>query len=307
MRAALSAIDRTPPAPALPASASSVEIHVTLCRRDVRLAAVSLKSLLRFTSTSLCLTDDGTLSAEDRRYLGRHFPAARWMARRDGDPRLAEALSRRPALRRFYESELPMAAKLLHPVAAADGERVIVLDPDTAFFRRPDRLLRWMAHGGGPLFLFDRSKNNAMHCGDAARAALERLGEAVDPRASLDRLPHLFFNSGLLACTPGTMDLDVADAFLAWWEQQPCELRTGNAGIWFGPWTREQMAYAVMLAAAEPRGEALGAAYHIGFDPDAVFNHFLGCNVARRDVLACMSGLAERLGKGSSPALAKAG
>ena len=98
------------------------------------------------------------------------------------------------------------------------------------------------------------------------------------------------------------LDLDVADAFLAWWEQQPAELRTGNAGIWFGPWTREQMAYAVMLAAAERAGEAFDAGYHIGFDPGAVFNHFLGCNVARRDVLACLSGLAERLGEGSDAA-----
>jgi hypothetical protein len=284
-----------------------VEIHVTLCRRDVRLAAVSLKSLLRFTPASLCLTDDGTLTTEDRRYLSGHFPGARWMERRDRDPRVAEAVIRRPALRRFYEGELPMAAKLLHPVAAADGERVIVLDPDTAFFRRPDRLLRWIAQGGGPLYLFDRSKNSAMHCGDEARETLERLGEAVDPRASLDRLPHLFFNSGLLACTPGSLDLDVADAFLAWWEQQPAELRTGNAGIWFGPWTREQMAYAVMLAAADAAGEAFGAEYHIGFDPGAVFNHFLGCNVARRDVLACLSDFAERLREESGPSLAKAG
>lgn len=307
MRAALAGIDRTPPAPTLPASASTVEVHVTLCRRDVRLAAVSLKSLLRFGSAALCLTDDGTLTAEDRWYLSRHFPGTRWMQRRDGDARVAEAVIRRPALRRFYESELPMAAKLMHPIAAADTERVIVLDPDTAFFRRPDRLLRWMQHGGDPLYLFDRSKNNAKHCGDEARDGLARLGEALAPRVLVDRLPHLFFNSGLLACEPGLLDLDVADAFLAFWEQQSAELRTGNAGIWFGPWTREQMAYAVMLAAADAPGEAFDAGYHIGFDPQAVFNHFLGCNVARRDVLACLSDLAERLGEGVEMPLAKAG
>lgn len=284
-----------------------MEIHMTLCRRDVRLATVSLKSLLRFASAALCLTDDGTLTEEDRRYLSRHFPGARWMQRRDGDARVAEAVIRRPALRRFYEGELPMAAKLLHPVAASDAQRVIVLDPDTAFFRRPDRLLRWMERGDGPLHLFDRSKNNAKHCSDEAREALERMGEAVDPRASVDRLPHLFFNSGLLACEPGALDLDIADAFLAWWEQQSAELRTGNAGIWFGPWTREQMAYAVMLAAANAPGEAFDAGYHIGFDPGAVFNHFLGCNVARRDVLSCLSGLTERLREASGPSLAKAG
>lgn len=306
MRAALAGIDRTPAAPTLPAAASAVEIHVTLCRRDVRLAAVSLKSLLRFASAALCLTDDGTLSAEDRRYLSRHFPGARWMQRRDDDSRVAEAVIRRPALRRFYEGELPMAAKLLHPVAASDAKRVIVLDPDTAFFHRPDRLVRWMERGGGSLFLFDRSKNSAKHCGEEVLESLDRLGASVGPRASLDRLPHLFFNSGLLACTPGALDLNVADAFLAWWERQPAELRTGHAGIWFGPWTREQMAYAVMLAAVDAPREAFDAGYHIGFDPGAVFNHFLGCNVSRRDVLTCLSGLAERLGEGAATPLAKA-
>ena len=293
MRGALGEIDRTPAMPVPDASRAAVQVHVTVCRRDVRLAAVTLKSLLRYAPAAVCLTDDGTLTREDRRWLGGHLPGAKWMDRRSDDPRVAEALLRRPALRRFYEGELPMAAKLLHPVAAADCPRVVVLDPDTAFFERPDQLLDWMAAGRRSLYLHDRSKDAQRDVPPEAQAMLDAMVDAMIP-ACEHRPIHPFFNSGLLACFPSRLDLDAAEAFLRWREALPEASRQGRAGIWFGSWTREQMSYYVMLLRGEADAEAFDVGYRIGFHAGEVFNHFLGCNVTRRDVLAHVGEMVSR-------------
>lgn len=287
---AIQTVDATPVGVARPQESARAEVQMLLCRRDLRLAVLALKSLLEHTDLglSVSVTDDGSLREADRRFFDAQIRNARWLDRVSRDPAVERALEGRPHLSALYSGDFSFARRLVHPFALARSPRVIQLDADTLFLTQPAAFHAWL-DGKGPrhLFLRDIRDERADVPIEARRAIADLWPTVVGPSVRLS-VPSYFFNAGLLAFHPAELDLDVAERFLSTRETLPESLRRGPAGIWFGDWTREQMCFLLMFAAT---GDALALddSYRIGFHPDATFCHFLRSNLGKPVVLRCVA------------------
>lgn len=294
-------LKRTPPTPAADPRTAMAEVHLLVCKRDLRIAALALKSLLRFGDGKLAvaITDDGSLSVKDRDWLAGHVPNARWLARRLPTPEITAALANRPKLAGLYAGTYHPICKLLHPLALGRTERVIVLDPDTAFFRRPDKLLNWAAGADDHDYYLHDHQDESTQVPAAVRQAFVEMATAVTPPGRRWALDRYFFNSGLLVYHRSRMDLDVAERYFAWRERLPPELKADKPGIWFGDWTPEQTGYLVTFATSDPPAAPFGDDYHLGGGVGHTFNHFLRHYLIRSDTQGRLRRLVRELATGS--------
>ncbi len=274
---ALRKLDQTPATPAVAPQRADAELHVLLCKRDLHIGVLAIKSLLRFTPPdwAVCLSDDGSLTHADHAWVDKHIPGNRRLHWPDAGGQVDQSLHDKPLLKALYHSRYAPVCKLLHPMLLARCQRVVVLDPDTAFFARPQRLLDFATgRTPGPWYLHDH-QNESQTVPTEVNQALDQLAQTIAPSGRTWHLPHRLFNSGLLAYQPAKLDLTLAEKYLHWHQSLPASLRTGRAGIWFGDWTPEQTCYHVMFALSQTPAQPLGNDYHLGGASGHVFNHFL--------------------------------
>jgi hypothetical protein len=300
-------------APVPAAADGRLDIHMALCHRDVALGLVALKSLMRFLPqgvAAVSLSDDGTLTTRDRETLSSHVPGCRLIDR--GAAELATAFDGRPALERFYRSGHVFGPKLLHPTTMSRGRKTLVLDADTGFFRSPARLLAWLDDpSDAALFLHDHRDQRAAVPPAVRRTYADALAAAGAPAGV--SVGHYFFNAGLLAFGAGTLDLDIAERYLAWRSAHAPALAEAPLATWFGTWTVEQTAYQLMYAASTVVTMPFGDEYVVGYDSQRTFCHFLrhhlvqDLTLSRLAVLvdelrsASTAGTPHRRAKGSTP------
>jgi hypothetical protein len=124
-------------------SDSSCEIHVLTSADDWLNLVWTLKSFYRVSPRlyALCIHDDGTLPAEARDTLRRHFPDARIIDRPQADARMEETLKDSPRCRALRASNT-LAVKVLDFAAYLQSPRMLLLDSDVLFFASPKELLR---------------------------------------------------------------------------------------------------------------------------------------------------------------------
>ena len=295
---AVGEIGRTRPRPAAEGGQAAAEVHMLFCRRDLRIGLVALKSLLRFAGGRLgvALSDDGSLTERDRAWVSRHIPGARWLHGVGNDPQIRRLLSGRPRLTRLYDDgDFPLAAKVVHPMALAHSRRIILLDPDTAFFGPPKQILTWLETPEPQLWYMHDHQDEAMVIPAAAEQVLEQMARHLTSPGRTWAVQHRLFNSGLLLFHPEALDLDAAEQFLEWRKGLEASQCRGPLNIWFGPWTPEQTAYHVMFALSSAPVHPLGDDYHLGGAEGHVFNHFLRHYLVQRPTLARLRALVDAL------------
>ncbi len=285
IRNALSGLDRTPSLSA--AADADAEIHMLLCRRDMKLGVLALKSLLRHHGArfAVALTDDGSLSEGDRGWVDRHLPGCRWLSRHVDDEGLRGFLRTHPRLAALYEGPFPFIRKLLHPILLARSGRVLALDSDTAFFARPERLIRWARGEGDHAWYLHDHQDEAEAVPSETREAFADLASRLTPAGRTWNMSHFFFNAGLLAYPPALCNLDLAEQYLEWRSTAPPRFLSGKSSIWFGEWTMEQTSYLVMYALMAPPARPLGDNYRIGGAGGYTFNHFLRTHLVKAESL----------------------
>ncbi len=285
---ALRGVDRTRPYPVADPKQADAEVHMLLCKRDLQLGVMAFKSLLRFDDLKLAGTvlNDGSLTEQDKQWFEKHIPGVRWQVWKMSDPALAAALDTHPNLADLYlRSTYEQIAKMLHPVLTARCPRVIQFDSDTAFFKKPQRIIDFCkGQDDRPLYLHDH-QDESTAVPPVVHEAFADLQAKTFPPGRAWGLQHRFFNAGLLIYRPDQMDLGVAEKYLGWRQTAPEKYTTGKPGIWFGTWTPEQTCYHVMYAFADPPPEPLGHDYHLGGEPGHIFNHFLRHYVVRDTTL----------------------
>ncbi len=285
IRSALRGLSGTFPVSAGMPSKANTEVHLLLCKRDLQVGLLAIKSLLRHADGELAIavTDDGTLSRQDREWVRTHVRGVHWWQRREAD--VVDRLTDRPQLAALYQSDYAPSAKLLHPMLLARCGRVIVMDPDTAFFAPPDRLLAWARGGGDCAWYLHDHQDEREAVPAMVEQAFDKLQCAVTTNGTEWSVRHRLFNSGLLAFRPSNLSLELAERYLSWREGIPAEYRQGKAAIWFGDWTPEQTCYHVMLALSRGGAKPLGDHYHLGGAEGHTFNHFLRHYLVQRPVL----------------------
>lgn len=262
-------------------------------RGDAILAVVALKSLLRFCEgrCAVTITDDGSLSHKQRTWISWHIPNVRFLPRRIENKQLTSILKTTPLLAQLYYGDYHPICKLIHPLVLSMCNKVIILDPDTAFFKSPDLLLSWIDDADNrDLFLHDK-QNEKIAVPYETIEAFDRLRLELNALGKPWSMPYYFFNSGLLAYRVQRMDIQIAELYLKWLKNAPEKYKTGKPGLWFGPWTPEQTAYQLMFATMHPAPCPLGEQYRIGNSKGYTFNHFLGLQITQKASLKMLQDL----------------
>ncbi|MGH8570853.1 MAG: hypothetical protein ACREXU_23315, partial [Gammaproteobacteria bacterium] len=294
---ALAPLQRTAPMASPDAASARAEVFMLLCRRDLWIGVLSIKSLLRYTDGQLATTiiDDGSLGPAGQAVVDAHLPGCRWLHASALPSATADPLRGRPRLTDLVLGGFVFGPKLVFPRAHAKAAKAVLLDADTVFFRRPAILVDWLGdERGGALYLHDHRRDDH----DEAPAEVTRQFakfHALIGSARHWSLPHLYFNAGLLAFEPQRLDFDIAEAYLEWSSEVPRALQSGEPGIWFGHWTIEQTAYRLMYGYLDPAPRSFGREYRLEEPGDSVFCHFLREGLMRDEAIRRLQGVVAEL------------
>jgi hypothetical protein len=257
-------LDETPPAPA--ASEPKAEVHQLLGHRHVGMGAWSLKSLLRASEAPLAVTvhDDGSLSAEDVAFLKKHIPGVRVILRAEADEKMRDALQDLPACASFRFGEVPvtnhrgqtynmfiMALILFDMPLFACSDKIIILDADVLFFRRPDVIVDWLSDNDNVQTLYSVEGFRPIKQPDGSFQYGEKVARTL--------------NSGLLCLTKSQVyDIDKVESWVA-----------GNPDLMYTSPVFEQLCYSYLIK-PHPRSVELDPALY-GFNyttSDSIATHF---------------------------------
>ncbi len=294
---ALRKLNGTRPRAASVPESADVEVHMLLCRRDVRIGVLALKSLLRFEEPRLAvtLTSDGSLTEQDRHWIDEHIPGCRWLARQESDPRLQAFLAEHPNVASLYRGSYHPICNLLHPTLLARTKKILVVDPDAAFFGRPDRWVDWVKCDAPRAWYLHDHQDEATNVPAEVREAFAEIASRYSPQGRSWKMDYYFFNSGLLAFRPEQCDLNLAERYEEWRIAAAPRYLQGKPGLWFGDWTPEQTAYQIMFALMDPPAQPLGDDYHLGGDRGHAFNHFMRYYLVKDTSLKMLADLVENL------------
>lgn len=179
------------------------EIHVMTSAADWVNMMWALKSFYWVSRRdyALCIHDDGTLTADERAAMRRHFPRARVVAREEADRRLSPLLAGHPRCLEFRRTN-HLAPKVFDFMAYLESDRMLLLDSDILFFREPRQLL---ARVEDPAY-----RLNAFNADVASAYTVEP--EAARALAGVELRGRI--NSGLALVHRDSMRLDWIEEFL---------------------------------------------------------------------------------------------
>ncbi len=264
---------RTRAIPAADPLTADFEVHLLLRSEDFFVGLVALKSLLRFDlRAAVTVTDDGSLTADQKAILVEHVPGVRLLTRYEAANN-SGILNKYPALTALYQSDFHMIAKLLHPILLGRCDQMVVIDSDTVFLQFPSKVVEWARQATiNGMYLHDHVQRNA----DALwlrEMFAEIFGQSEETFAF--KIGHRFFNAGMLCYRRTDCDLKYAERFLQWRSVHSSRFKHPNASIWLGEWTQEQTAYMCIFEGMTGAVEGLGDDYRIGCKPWRTFHHFL--------------------------------
>lgn len=143
------AVADTPPINTNPDSDTG--IHTAVPHKYLYAYLTAIKSLLRHhQALAVYVHDDGSLRVEDKNIIQKHLPGVRiidraWADRVFEDKVGDEFLGK---VRKSYTSYL----KLFDPTLVSTRRRIIIVDTDVLFLRRPDEIIDWALNGGAPWY-----------------------------------------------------------------------------------------------------------------------------------------------------------
>lgn len=153
LRRALDSGLRTRPLPCV--ADASTELHMLTCRSDVGMAILALKSLLRFEpKLAVVIHGDASLDAACVSIIERHIPGCRIVTLEEADriarrypaiDRLREKIPARFTLGEGWERHRrAWALKVFDLHLCCETEKLICVDSDTLFLKKPDEISSWI-------------------------------------------------------------------------------------------------------------------------------------------------------------------
>jgi hypothetical protein len=194
-------IQATPPVRT--AATGPAEVRILTWRRDWVNQLWALKTFYHFAEVDYPLyIHDGGLDRGQGERLLAHFPNARFVAADESLNRVTKVLTeRRLAHCLEFRRQNPFGVKLIDYFAFSTADRVLSIDSDILFFRRPDELLD--TDGGPRKNRFNRDVRD-WYCLDP-----ERLDELLGIR------PPAGVNAGLSLIWRESVDLSFVEHCLA--------------------------------------------------------------------------------------------
>ena len=122
-------------------------LHSAVPHRYVHAYLLAAKSFLQYhADIAVFVHDDGSLHDDDKALIRKHLPGVRIIDRTEANERFERQIAD-PFLskvRGSYTSYL----KLFDPTLFSERKRIIIVDTDTLFLRRPDAIIDWAKNGG---------------------------------------------------------------------------------------------------------------------------------------------------------------
>jgi len=129
---------------------AKTEVHSVIPHRYIYAYLVAIKSLLQYhADLSVVVHDDGSLTKADKALLAFHLPGCKVIDRLDADAAF-DSLNN-PFLSKVRNSYTSYI-KLFDTIHSCKSERIIVIDSDTLFLKRPDAIIDWIENGGKPWY-----------------------------------------------------------------------------------------------------------------------------------------------------------
>ena len=275
-------IRRTPRLRSNPSSDTG--IHSAVPHRYLFAYLVAIKSFLHHhPDIAVFVHDDGSLTEEDKALVRSHIDgiriidravADRWFDDQIKDPFLAK-------VRSSYTSYL----KLFDPTLVSDKRRIIIVDTDTLFLRRPSAVIEWAGKGG--LAWYHRVHQGRMKLSENA---LSRLTQTQDVHIQalitqeLDQINEKLnrhyrfmpgFNSGFIGYDNGTVNFpELKELF---------QLLYARFADRIFRWGAEQTTHGLILGARDAQALPVEDYFvytqrNADLAPAATFVHFIGEN-----------------------------
>lgn len=258
-------LQQTPPIPVVE-SAPNAEVHQLLGHRHVGMGLWSLKSLVKSAAAGLGVVvhDDGSLTSEDVSLMRQHLPGIRIITRTDADERMRAALAKYPACTSFRFGDVPvtnhrgqsynmfiMSLILFDINLLTDCDKIIILDADVLFFRRPDIIADWA---------LDRDDTRTLYSVEAYRPQRQPDGKLTfGPKAART------LNSGLLCLTKSKIyNLDHIEDWVA-----------SNPDLMYTSPVFEQLCYSYLIKRRDDTVELDPSKYGFNYTtPESFATHF---------------------------------
>jgi hypothetical protein len=191
------------------------EIHSLLGKRHVGMCLWSIKSFLHFSGKqySVVLHDDGSLTDKDIRKLEHHLVNVRVIRKPLADDQIVSKIKPYSNVLKYRFGELGQtdwgkrmsifSLKLLDFNLLANASKILVLDTDVLFFRRPDEIIRWAE---------DPASNGCLYAYEEYKPIRDAGNKIVGFAKKTD--PQCFFNSGLICFNKSVLNLAILDDWL---------------------------------------------------------------------------------------------
>jgi len=258
-------IEQTPPQP-VASKKPEAEVHQLLGHRHVGMGLWSLKTLVKAADAGLgvVIHDDGSLTDADTSLMRRHLPGVRVIARRDADVQVRERLAPYPACTSFRFGNVQvsnhrgqsynmfiMSLILFDINLLTDCDKIIILDADVLFFRRPDLIADWV---------LDDADTRTLYSVEAYKPTRQPDGSlSFGPKAA-----HTL-NTGLLCLTKSQVyDLDRIEDWVG-----------ANPDLMYTSPVFEQLCYSYLIKRRDDAVELDPALYGFNYTtPESIATHF---------------------------------
>ena len=132
------------------------EIHSLVSHRHTYNYILAIKSLLRFyNDVTVIVHDDGSLTKKDKRTIKKHIENINIIDRDYADEKINKKLDHYPNCRR-YRDEYVNSLQLFDFMFISESSKIISLDSDILFFKKPETLVDWLRDGKNIIPLWER-------------------------------------------------------------------------------------------------------------------------------------------------------
>ena len=131
------------------------EVHSLVCHRHMYNYILAIKSLLRFyNDVTVIVHDDGSLTKKDKRTIKKHIKNINIIDRGYADAKINRILDHYPNCRR-YRDAFVNALQLFDYMLLCESEKIVSLDSDILFFKKPDTLIDWLRDGKEIIYFWE--------------------------------------------------------------------------------------------------------------------------------------------------------
>lgn len=140
----------------------SVELFSLASHRRIFPYILMVKSFFFFRQKTFktTLLDDGTLRGEDIFLLKKHLPGIRIVLKKEADRAIKRKLKKYPKIFEYREKFWQLK-RIIDVHFLAREERILLLDSDIFFFKKPELILDWISNQASDFVYFLKDFQNA--------------------------------------------------------------------------------------------------------------------------------------------------